>query len=142
MDDKAVSYALLRVTLGVNIFIHGIIRFGDYSGFVAKIVKDFQGTILPQFSVSIFAWSLPPIEALVGFLLIIGLYTRFATIAGAVVIAVLVFGTSLKQNWNVVGIQMAYALIYYFLILNLQHDRYSLDHWIKKRKQMNKIGFD
>jgi len=142
MDDKALAYLLLRVTLGIDMFIHGMTRlFGEYAGFVANILKEFQDTILPQFSLLIFAWSLPPLEALVGILLLIGFCTRFATCLGAILIAVLVFGSSLKHDWNTVGIQMAYALIYYFLILNLQHNRFSMDHWIKKRHRANKIGF-
>lgn len=141
MEDKAIASFLLRVTLGINIFIHGTIRiFGDYSGFVQHILKEFHDTILPHFSLLIFARSLPFLETLVGFLLLIGLFTRFAAILGAILIAVLVFGTGLKQNWNAAGIQMAYALIYYFIILNLQYDRYSIDHLIRERRR-DKIGF-
>lgn len=141
MDDKAIAHVLLRITLGIDLFIHGMTRiFGDYTGFVDKILKDFQDTILPHFSLSLFGWSLPLIEVLVGFLLLVGLFTRFAAILGALLIAVLVFGTGLKQNWNIVGIQLVYALIYYFIIQNLQYDRYSIDHWIKQRNR-TKIGF-
>ena len=115
MDDKAIACVLLRITLGINIFIHGMIRiFGDYSGFVQQILKEFHDTILPHFSLLIFAWSLPFLETLVGFLLLIGLFTRFAAILGAILIAVLVFGTGLKQNWNVVGIHgRCFDLLFY-----------------------------
>jgi thiosulfate dehydrogenase (quinone) large subunit len=134
MSDKAIAYLLLRVTLGIDLFIHGVSRLlGDYAGFVEKTLEDFHNTIMPHFLLVLFGWSLPLLETLVGFLLLLGLFTRFAAILGAFLIAILVFGTGLQQNWNVVGIQLIYALIYYFIILNLQYDRYSIDHWISNK---------
>lgn len=128
MQDKSTAIVLLRITLGLNLLTHGLVRFfGSYSGFVEKITKDFQG-LLPEFALGIFAWALPPVEAILGLLLILGLFTRFALISGAIVMMVLVFGTSLKQNWDTVSSQMLYALIYFFLIRNLSYNRFALDN--------------
>ncbi len=79
--DTTLAYTMLRITLGINLLMHGLVRMlGNYSGFVETIHKDFQKTFLPSFSLTVFGWSLPPAETLVGLLLILGLFTRFAAI--------------------------------------------------------------
>lgn len=132
MKDKNIAYFLLRITLGVNLLMHGLVRlFGDHASFVTKTSEGFKG-LLPDFALSLFGWALPPVEVLIGVLLILGLFTRAAAILGAITMIVLVFGMSLKQNWEVVGTQMLYSLIYYFIISKLQYNTYSVDQWFNK----------
>jgi len=59
---------------------------------------------------------LPPVETALGLLLLLGLFTRFALIAGALVMMALVFGTNLAQDWNVAGLQLIYCFLYYYLL--------------------------
>jgi hypothetical protein len=47
-------------------------------------------------------------------------------------IATLVFGTALRSDWNTVGVQMIYAITYYFLLVHRSSDRFSLDTLLEK----------
>jgi thiosulfate dehydrogenase (quinone) large subunit len=128
-SDQALAYVLLRLTLGVTILIHGANRIGHGpEQFAAEMVKDFAGTILPVFSVHLFGLTLPFIEAAIGFLLTLGLLTRSALIVGALLMTSLVFGTTLREQFIIVGIQLIFATIYFILIYNLRYNRLSLDH--------------
>ncbi|NML68560.1 hypothetical protein HHL23_01930 [Chryseobacterium sp. RP-3-3] len=42
-------------------------------------------------------------------------------------IIMLLFGSSTVENWEVMGIQMIYALLFYILINRLEDNGYSLD---------------
>jgi thiosulfate dehydrogenase [quinone] large subunit len=65
--DIAVAYLLLRVTIGVNICVHGISRiFGGPSAFAHSLVTPFQKTLLPGWAVFGFGLVLPWLEAILG----------------------------------------------------------------------------
>jgi len=74
-----------------------------------------------------FARVLPPVETGLGLLLILGLWTRFALIAGALVLTMLVIGTNLAQDWNVAGLQLIYAFLYYYLLIHRDRNVVSID---------------
>jgi thiosulfate dehydrogenase [quinone] large subunit len=59
--------------------------------------------------------------------MIVGLLTRWTLALGGLLIAALVFGTALRSDWSTVGIQMVYAITYYFLLRNLTDDYFSVD---------------
>jgi thiosulfate dehydrogenase (quinone) large subunit len=135
-SDQALAYTLLRLTLGVTIFVHGANRIlHGVQNFAAGMDKDFAGTILPALMVHLFGLTLPFFEAVVGALLIIGLLTRAALLVGALLIAVLVFGTTLREQFMIVGIQLIYAAIYFVLISNLHHNSISLDRFLLRRSR-------
>jgi thiosulfate dehydrogenase [quinone] large subunit len=118
----------LRLTLGVNIFLHGFVRlWSGLNAFADSLVPMFAGTPLPAEAVRGFAYALPFAEVLVGALLTLGLWVRYALAAGGLVIAALVFGTALRSDWETLGIQMVYALVYYLLLANVGQDAYGLD---------------
>lgn len=124
----ALAYVVLRLILGVNMAMHGAVRiFGDYSGFAAGLIDTFRETVLPGFLLTPFAYGLPAIEFVIGVLLLLGLWTRAALVAGGALIGVLVFGSSLLQNWGTVGTQMIYALTFYVLLFHIGHNRFALD---------------
>jgi thiosulfate dehydrogenase [quinone] large subunit len=72
----------------------------------------FQKTPLPVWSVYGFGYVLPIVEALVGACVLFGFQTRRALILGSVLMLVLTFGSTLRQDWPIVGIQLMYSLIY------------------------------
>jgi thiosulfate dehydrogenase (quinone) large subunit len=133
MSNEALAYLILRISLGVNILIHGLVRIPHYQTFVDNLVHQFQPFIIPQLAVNIFAHLLPFLEAAIGLLLLLGLWTRTAAVAGGFLIAVLIFGSGLKQDWNVVGTQMVYVLPYFFAILYLKYNTISIDNLIGRR---------
>jgi len=65
-------------------------------------------------------------------LIFLGLLTRWALVAGGLLMAALVFGTALRSDWNTVGIQMIYAIIYYLLLTNLADDSLSVDRCLRR----------
>jgi thiosulfate dehydrogenase [quinone] large subunit len=127
--DAEIGYFLLRISLGINILVHGLVRiFGPGAGhFAASTSAEFTGTFLPSALTHLFLLVLPFAEAVLGLLILLGLFTRFALAAGALVISALIFGTALRSDWNTVGIQMIYALTYYLLLLHRRYDRFSID---------------
>jgi thiosulfate dehydrogenase [quinone] large subunit len=72
------------------------------------------------------------LEAIVGLLLLLGLWTRWALLLGALSMACLVFGTALRSDWNTLAIQMLYAAIYAALIAAREYNSYSLDALIRR----------
>jgi thiosulfate dehydrogenase [quinone] large subunit len=84
------------------------------------MVTTFKDSLMPSFAV--FSWGsvLPFLEFGIGLLLILGLFTYRASITGAIVIIFLLFGSTLIENWDWVGIQMIYGLFFYFLISNTE----------------------
>jgi thiosulfate dehydrogenase (quinone) large subunit len=127
-DDASLAYALLRVTLGLNIFIHGVSRLlSGVGNFVAAMIKMFQNTILPTAAVVPFAYALPWLETTIGLLIIVGFRTRAALVSGALLLLALTFGTTLRQDWDVAAIQLLYSVVYAILIAALRYNGLSVD---------------
>jgi thiosulfate dehydrogenase (quinone) large subunit len=127
-NDVSRAYALLRFTLGLNICLHGIVRWIAGSGnFAQSLVTMFQKTPLPAWSVYGFGLALPTMEALIGAAVAIGFRTRFALFAGTVLMLALMFGTTHRQDWATVGIQLNYSFIYCLLLAGIRFDHYGAD---------------
>src|SRR3954471_15569614 len=76
-SDASIAYAILRLTLGVNICLRGVVRIAHGPGaFAQGIVKQMDATILPSSAVYAFASTLVWVESAVGLLLILGFQTR------------------------------------------------------------------
>jgi thiosulfate dehydrogenase [quinone] large subunit len=128
LDDSSLAYALLRVTLGLNIFMHGTSRLlAGIGNFVSELIKMFQDTVLPTVVVVPFGYALPWLEAALGLLIIIGFRTREALVAGALLMLGLTFGTALRQDWDVAAIQLLYSVVYAALIAALRFNSLSVD---------------
>jgi thiosulfate dehydrogenase (quinone) large subunit len=126
--DRSLAYALLRVTLGLNIFMHGTSRLmAGIGSFVSGMIEMFQNTALPTAVVVPFGYVLPWLEAGLGVLIIIGLRTREVLVAGALLMLALTFGTTLRQDWDVAGLQLLYSAVYTALIAGLRHNSLSVD---------------
>ena len=88
---------------------------------------------LPKSILAPFAAVLPWTEATIGLLLLLGLFTRFALVAGSLEMIVLMAGITLAQNWEVAGIQLIYCAIYFLLLTHRGRNFYSLDTLLLKR---------
>jgi len=126
--DAALAYFLLRVTIGTNIFIHGLSRIlAGPSHFADALVPAFQHAPLPSGAVRLFALALPFAESIVGLLVLVGIRTRVALVAGALLILTLTFGATLNQDWESAGLQLIYAAVYAALLAFRHHDTFSVD---------------
>jgi thiosulfate dehydrogenase [quinone] large subunit len=130
--DRRLAYGILRFTLGLNILLHGLTRIGTLSGFADGLVEGFADTILPAAVVHVSAYVIVLAEVLIGALLTVGYRTRGALVAGGLLMAALVFGTALRQEWGTLGTQMLYALIYFVLLYAREYDHYSLDRRLRR----------
>jgi thiosulfate dehydrogenase (quinone) large subunit len=133
LRDRRLAFAFLRSTLGLNILMHGAVRLPIMSAFVGGLVKEFAKTPLPAVAVKAFAYSLPFAEGVVGFFVLVGLWTRSALILGTLFMAALVFGTALLSDWNTLAIQMLYVVIYAALLALREYNDHSLDALIAGR---------
>jgi thiosulfate dehydrogenase [quinone] large subunit len=133
--DRFTAYALLRITLGTNIAMHGLSRLiAGPNAFAAKLSEQFAHAPLPPIMVQFFGQSLPLVEFLFGLLLLIGLRTRAALIGGALLMLVLTFGSSLIQDWQAASTQLLYAAVYAALLFLLRFNGWSLDALLERRK--------
>lgn len=127
--DRELAYAVFRLTLGINILVHGAGRiFGPGAdAFAATTAVEFAKTPLPAGMVHAFLFVVPFAELVFGVLTTLGLLTRWALTLGGLLITALVFGTAMRSDWNTVGVQMIYAITYYFLLVHRSSNRFSLD---------------
>ncbi len=127
--DRQLAYAVFRLTLGINILVHGAGRiFGPGAeAFASTTAVEFSKTALPSGMVHAFLIVVPFAELVLGVLTTLGLFTRWALTLGGLLIAALVFGTAMRSDWNTVGVQMIYAIAYYLLLVNRGSNRFSVD---------------
>ena len=131
------AYLLLRVTIGMNICVHGVSRiFGGPAAFAHSLIASFQKTFLPAWAVFGFGLVLPWLEAILGLLVLTGFRTRLALIAGSILLIVLTFGSTLRQDWESAGLQLIYASIYSVLLAFLNKNTYSLDALLRSRQRV------
>jgi len=130
MSDATIAYGVLRLTLGINIALHGISRvISGQAAFLAYLNHYFEKTaLMPKEILPFFAIFITWAETILGTLVLFGAFTRFALIAGSLVLAMLAFGTNLAQDWGIAGLQLTYALVYYFLL--------------KHREELNGLSVD
>ena len=99
-SDKALAYGTLRLSLGIGELMHGLVRLPILATFAAEMAKGFEGAILPGGFVYAFGLVLPFLEALIGISLILGLLTKWALLAGSLLMSILIFGTCLRSDWG------------------------------------------
>jgi len=90
----------------------------------------FQKTPLPGWSVYTFGYVLPIVETLVGASVLFGFQTRRALISGSVLMFVLTFGSTLRQDWPTVGIQLTYSVVYSLLLAGIHFNSYCVDRLV------------
>ncbi len=131
-SDAVLAYGLLRLIFGINIMLHGVTRLlAPQGAFLGYLTHYFEKTpLMPAWMLPPFAVVLPWAEAIFGTLLLLGFASRIAMIGGALTLAALAFGTNLAQDWNIAGLQLIYAAIYYILLTKREDlNKLSIDGW-------------
>lgn len=125
--DRGLAYLLLRTLTGMNFFGHGFARIftGTHlSGFAHGMVKSMAGTPLPAPLVLATGYVVPCVELAIGLALLAGVAVRQALLGAFLLLFVLMFGITLKQDWNVAGQQLQYGLVLGTLLFaNEKYDR-------------------
>ncbi|WP_319422772.1 DoxX family protein [Pleurocapsa sp. FMAR1] len=132
--DIVAAYTLLRIVVGINYFNHGATRIFNIPGFIDSMVSTMQGSWIPEFLVRVNAALVPPVELIVGILITIGLFTRSALIACFILMAVLMYGITIIQNWDGASGQLAYNIVLFILLAGLSFNRISVDAWLKNKR--------
>lgn len=132
ITNRNLAYALMRITMGINFFGHGMVRLPKIPTFRSGIVEMFKDSVIPEPIVYGFGTVLPVVEFIIGILLIIGLYTRKTLTAGAIVMIILIFGTCSIEKFEYAGGEMLYAFMYFFLIFYLEYNYFSVDNKLGK----------
>ncbi len=58
----------------------------------------------------------PPVELLVGLLLIAGLFTRASLIATFILMVILMYSVTIVQNWSAASSQLIYNIVLFILL--------------------------
>jgi thiosulfate dehydrogenase [quinone] large subunit len=120
MASKRITYQLARLPIGFSLLGHGLVRLPKLSAFANGMVANFSDSPLPQLLVKPFAFSLPFIELLIGVGVILGFQIRAVSVAGVMLMCVLIFGSSFIESWNAIAIQMFYG-VYFALLFRFSH---------------------
>ena len=130
-SDTVIAYTILRLSFGANILLHGLSRIlNGRPAFLAYLNHYFEHShLISPGMLPVFGAVLPWVETTLGLLLMLGLFSRFTLMVGALVLTVLVIGTNLAQDWLVSGLQLIYCFIYYYLLIHLEQNSLSLDAW-------------
>jgi thiosulfate dehydrogenase [quinone] large subunit len=118
MSNQQLAFLLARITFGINLFIHGLVRIPKLNAFTEGVTQGFQETMLPLLLVKPLAYAIPVIELLLGLAILLGIWTRKSLVASAIFIIILISGSAFQENWSGVSTQMLYALFIFFLIKN------------------------
>jgi len=130
---RALGYFILRLSLGVDMVMHYVVRqWGVSQDFVPVTEKMFVGNLLPMSWVHVFLTVLPYFEGVLGVLLVLGLWSRWAITAEGLLVTVLLFGTALRSDWTVVSHQMIYLLFVFFLLAVEEYDYFSVDAYLAR----------
>ena len=128
MSNQVLAYTMFRLFLGLNFFMHGAVRLGpNYQKFIAWAQGVFAESWLPDWLVTLEAYLIPGVEMLIGALLVLGFKTRFAVILAFGLMATLVFGMNVVQDWELVSRHVIYVIALSLLMHNMEFNKYSLD---------------
>jgi thiosulfate dehydrogenase [quinone] large subunit len=118
--EPKLAYLLLRLLTGLDFFGHGYARTftGSYlPGFAASMQKSMASAPLSPELVLWIGYVIPVVEIVIGALLLLGVFTRQALVLAFLLLFVLMFGVTMKQDWNAAGQQLMYGLVLFVLLL-------------------------
>jgi hypothetical protein len=52
----------------------------------------------------------------------------------SLLMSILIFGTSLRSDWSIVGVQMIYAIVFFIALFFLEHNHYSFDRLLRREE--------
>jgi thiosulfate dehydrogenase [quinone] large subunit len=133
MIRNTTTFLLARLAVAVSLFGHGLVRLPKLNGFSGWMVKQFQASMLPKILVVPFSYVLPVAEFTIGLLLIAGLFTRQALVAGSIVMILLIFGSCMIEEWDAIPSQLIHVLFFSVLLSYVnEFNSFAIDKRIKK----------
>ncbi len=120
MKASQLAQLVMRIGLGINMLMHGLVRLPKLGAFVAKTKAGFAGTVLPESLTQAFLYALPFVEFSSGVLILLGgQLGKWGYFIGGLTIGALLFGTTLKEDWAGAGNQLVYVIAFYLALRGL-----------------------
>ncbi|MFD2571717.1 DoxX family protein [Spirosoma soli] len=121
MSANQLAQLVIRLGLGINMLMHGLVRIPKLNAFVTKTAAGFSATILPEQLTRAFLYALPFAEFASGLLILLGgQFSKWGYGLGGIIIASLLFGTTLKEDWGGAGNQLIYVIAFYLALRGLE----------------------
>lgn len=129
---ETTSFLLLRIAIAISMFGHGLVRLPKLETFSNWMTNSFENSMLPKILVTPFSYILPIAEFSIGVLLLLGLFTKPSLIAGAAIMLILLFGTSMIENWEAIPSQLIHIAFFALLLHFINDNSWAIDTLIKK----------
>jgi thiosulfate dehydrogenase (quinone) large subunit len=127
--NMQLGYLIMRLMLGVNLFMHGFIRLlTDYEVWRESTYETFIGAILPLFLVKGFLYMIPPVEVVLGVFLLLGLFTRSALLGSALLFLALEIGHGVRHNFGDMHVLMHFSVYLWALLAFRKLNWLALDN--------------
>jgi len=110
MNDQRITELVLRLPIAMSFLGHGLVRLPKLETFASGMAEQFAATPLPESLVLGFGYVLVVAEFLIGVWLLIGRWFTYGLMAGLLTMTVLIFGSSLIENWTAVSVQLIHAI--------------------------------
>jgi thiosulfate dehydrogenase (quinone) large subunit len=110
---------MLRVIAGMDFLGHGFARIftGTHlGGFAHWMVGDMAKAPLPPGLVLVIGYVVPWVELAIGVMLLAGVGVRLALVTALLLMLLLMFGITMKQDWTVAGQQLLYSVVLALLL--------------------------
>lgn len=127
MTTYHIAYLFIRLSMGISMFTHGLVRIPKLEEFKSGMVEQFSESMLPSIVVASWGYATPIIELILGVLLIIGLLTRISAISGGIFMLILLFGSGMVENWGAFPSQLLHIAFFAVLLIYLPYNSLSLD---------------
>lgn len=129
---ETTSFLLLRLAIAISMFGHGLVRLPKLATFSNWMVGSFENSMLPKIIVTPFSYILPIAEFAIGLFLLVGIFTKPSLVAGAIVMIILLFGTSMIENWEAIPSQLIHIAFFALLLHFADYNSWAIDTLIKK----------
>ena len=116
------AFFILKLPMAMSMLGHGLVRLPKLNSFAEGMAEQFKDSMLPDFLVLPFGYLLPLVELVIGILLLTNWQTKNTIYAGLLTMALLIFGSSMIENWGAITAQLVHAIYFavvlYFLTKN------------------------
>ena len=127
LDPRPAAPALIRWSLGLLMLTSGVSKLTNLGGFVNGYLQPaFEQTFLPGWLTAGYGYALPPIEAALGLLLLLGVCRTCVLLLNGLTLLSLAFGQILLKNHVTVANIFLYLLMTAAALWMSAEDRWVL----------------